>query len=86
MLAVILKEPADNILRLGFFPLGDGVGIDPLEHERAQRVHRLRDLRAHAEHARLLRVVDHVGHERADALGVRRAEDVGNFARDVVFR
>ena len=84
MLAVILKEAADNVLRLRFFTLGDGIRVDVLEHECPQPIHRAGDLRLHAEDAGLLRVVDHVFDERVDPRRMGAAQHQRNISWDIL--
>ena len=76
----IVDEPGEDGLEHVVRPsvLGPDLGaeVDPVEHERAEREHRLADLVALADVPGLLRGLDQIVDEAVDALGAGRAEQL----------
>ena len=68
------------VLRLDLRP-----EVDPLEHERAEREHRLPHVRRLPDVVDAIRRRDDVAHERVDALGARRPEHLDLVLRKVFF-
>ena len=73
--------------RLGEFGGGDLVLVDRLEHEGAERQHRVEHVLAHAHlsEAAGQRLLHDVGHQPADALGGGSSEHGDRVARQEVF-
>src|SRR5262249_2418550 len=79
----VLEDPPDDLVCALLVRLAAGGKVDPLEHERAQREHRLADLLALADVAGALRGLDEVVDERVDAARPGRSEQLDLAARQL---
>ena len=81
----MVEDRADDLVRLLVLRRRLRAEVDPLEHEGAQREHRLPHLRRLADVVDALRRLDDVVDEPVDPLRARVSEDRDLLARQVVF-
>ena len=79
----MLEQPPEHLLGLSLLALGQGVGVDALEHELPQGGHGLSHLRGLADGVLVPAGGDHVLHQGVDPLPVGEAQNFGDGQGDV---